>query len=73
VKAYDKNNDSYMSVQCVFWNHFNIPHNDPMSSAHEIKTWIKNFQEIGSTLKKRIGSVKRVCMPENVARVYGAL
>ena len=73
VKAYYKNNDSYVSAQRVFRNHFNIPRNDPVPSAHAIKTWIKNFEETGSTVKKRIGSVKSVRMPENVARVESAL
>jgi hypothetical protein len=58
VKAYYKNNDGYVSAQHVFRNHFNIPRNDPMPSAHAIKTWTKNFKEMGSTLKKQIGSVK---------------
>jgi hypothetical protein len=43
-----------------------------MPSAHAIKTWIKNFEETGSTLKTKTGSVKSVCTPENVARVKGA-
>jgi hypothetical protein len=73
MKAYYKNNDSYMSAQCVFQNHFNIPRNDPVPSAHAIKRRIKNFEETGSTLKKKIGSVKSVRMPENVARVEGPL
>jgi hypothetical protein len=42
VKAYYKNNDSYVSAQRVFRNHFNIPRNEPVPSAHAIKTWIKN-------------------------------
>jgi hypothetical protein len=61
-----------VSAHRVFRNHF-IPRNDPVPSAHAIKTWIKNFEETGSTLKKKIGSVKSVRMPENVARVEGAL
>ena len=73
VKAYYKNNDSYVSAQHVFRNHFNIPRNDPVPSAHAIKTWIKNFEETGSTVKKRIGSVKSVRTPENVAKVESAI
>jgi hypothetical protein len=73
MKAYYKNSESYLSVQHIFWNHFNIPCNDLVPSAHAIKTWIKNFKETGSTLKKKSGSVKSVHMPENVARVEGAL
>jgi hypothetical protein len=60
-------------ISAVFCNHFNILCNDPAPSAHAIKTWIKNFEEIGSTLKKKIGSVKSVHMPENVALVEGVL
>jgi hypothetical protein len=73
VKAYYKNNDSYLSVQHVFRNNFNIPCNDPLPSVQATKTWIKNFKETGSTLKKKIGSVKSVHTPQNVARVEGAL
>ena len=73
VKAYYKNNDSYVSAQRVFRNHFDIPRNDPVPSAFAIKTWNKNFEETGSTVKKTIGSVKSVHMPENVARVESAI
>ena len=73
VKAYYKKNDSYVSAKRVFRNHFNIPRNDPVPSAHAIKTWIKNFEEMGSTVKIRIGSVKSVRTPENVARLESAL
>jgi transposase len=73
VKAYYKNNDSYVSAQRVFQNHFNIPRNAPVPSAHAIKTWIENLEETGSTLKTKVGSVKSVRMPENVARVEGAV
>jgi transposase len=52
VEAYYKNNDSYVSAQRVFGNHFNNPCNDG-PSAHAIKTWIKNFEETGSTLEKK--------------------
>jgi hypothetical protein len=62
-----------VSAQRVFRNHFNISRNDPVPSAHAIKTWIKNFEETGSTLKKKTGSVKSVRIPENVARVEGAV
>jgi hypothetical protein len=73
VKDYYKNNDSYVSAQLVFRSHFNIPSNDPVLSAHAIKTWMKNFEETGSTLRKKIGSVKSVRTPDSVARVEGAV
>ena len=31
-----------------------------MPSAHALKTWVNNFQETGSTAKKKGGSVKTV-------------
>jgi hypothetical protein len=33
-------------------------------SAHAIKTWVNNFEETGSTVKKRGGSVKTVRLAE---------
>jgi hypothetical protein len=54
VEAHYKNNDSYVSAQRVSRNHFNIPRNDLVPSAHAIKTRIKNFEETGSTLKKKM-------------------
>jgi hypothetical protein len=38
-------------------------------SANAIKTWVRNFEAIGSTLKKKGGSVKTVSTPENIAVV----
>ena len=31
-----------------------------MPSAHAIKTWVNNFEETGSTVNKKGGSVKTV-------------
>ena len=31
-----------------------------MPSAHAIKTWVNNFEDTGSTVKKKGGSVKTV-------------
>lgn len=73
VKAYYKNNDSYVSAQRAFRNHFNIPRNVSVPSAHAIKTWVVNFEETGSTLKKRTGRVKNIRTPENVDRVRTAM
>jgi hypothetical protein len=41
VKAYFKNNDSYVTAKCVFWNNFNIRHNDLVPSAHAIKNGLR--------------------------------
>ena len=42
-------------------------------SAHAFKTWVRNFEVTGSTLKKKGGSVKRVCTPKNIAVVREAI
>jgi hypothetical protein len=38
-------------------------------SAHAIKTWVNNFGETGSTVKKKGGSVKTVHTPQNIDAV----
>ena len=40
-----------------------------MPSAHAIKTWVNNFEETGSTVKKKGGSVKTVRTPHNIDAV----
>ena len=34
-----------------------------------LKTWVNNFEETGSTVKKKGGSVKTVCTPQNIDAV----
>ena len=59
VKSFYKNNDSYVATQRDFRKKFGIQPNSKVPSAHAIKTWINNFEETGSTVKKKGGSVKR--------------
>ena len=40
-----------------------------MPSAHAIQTWVNNFEETGSTVKKKGGSVKTVRTPQNIDAV----
>ena len=40
-----------------------------MPSAHAIKTWVNNFEETGSAVKKKGGSVKTVRTPQNIDAV----
>jgi len=42
-------------------------------SAHAIKTWVNNFEETGSTVKKKGGSVKTVRAPQNIDAVRVSL
>ena len=69
VKSFQKNNDSYIAAQCEFRKKFRIHQNSKVPSAHAIKTWVNNFEENGSTVKKKGGSVKTVCTPQNMDTV----
>jgi hypothetical protein len=52
---------------------FRIHRNRAVPSNHAIKIWVRNFEATGSTLKKKGGSVKTVCTPENIAIVREAI
>ena len=73
VNAFYKNIDSFVIAQRVFRIEFGIHRNHAVPSAHAIKTWVRNFEAIGSTLKKKGGSVKTVRTPKNVAVVIEAI
>ena len=60
VKSFYKNNDSYVATQREFRKKFRIHRNSKVLSAHAIRTWVNNFEETGSTVKKKGGSVKTV-------------
>jgi len=68
VKSFYKNN-SYVAAQREFRKKFGIHRNSKVSSAHAIKTWLNNFEETGSTVKKKGGSVKTVRTPQNTDAV----
>jgi len=55
VKSFYKNNDSCVSAQRTFRKKFGIHRNSKVQSAHAIKTWVNNFEETGSTVKKKGG------------------
>jgi len=65
VKSFYKN-DSYVAAQCEFCKKFGIHRNSKVPSAHATKTWVNNFEETSSTVKKKGGSVKTVCTPQNM-------
>jgi len=73
VKVFHKNGDSFVITQCEFRREFLMHHNHAVPSAHAIKTWVQNLEATGSTLKKKGGSVKTVCTPENIAVVREAI
>ncbi|PNF24574.1 hypothetical protein B7P43_G03061 [Cryptotermes secundus] len=72
-ETFYKNSDSFVIAQSEFRTEFGIHSNRAVPSAHAIKNWVQNFEATGSTLKKRGGSVKTACTPENVAAVREAI
>ena len=73
VKAFYKNGDSFVIAQREFRREFGIHRKCTVPSAHAIKTWVRNFEATGSTLKKKGGRVKIVRTPENIAVVREAI
>jgi hypothetical protein len=73
VKTFYINGDSFVIAQHEFRREFEIHRDRAVPSAHAIKTWVRNFEATGSTLKKKDGSVKTVCTPENIAVVKEAI
>jgi len=53
VKAFYLTNCSYAVAQRVIRAHFGINRNYPVPSAHAIKLWVNNFEQSGTTIKKR--------------------
>jgi hypothetical protein len=60
-------------AQREFRRKFGIHGNRAVPSGRAIKTWARNFEVTGSTLKKKGGSVKIVRTPENIAVVREAI
>jgi transposase len=63
VTSFYNNNDSYVAARREFSKKFGIHRNSEVPSAHAIKTWVNNFEETGSTVKKKGGSVKTSSHP----------
>ena len=68
-----QNGDNFLIAQREFRREFGIHRNRAVPSSHAIKTWVRNFEATGSTLKKKGGSVKTVRTPENIAVVREAI
>jgi len=60
VKAFYKNDYSFVVAQRQFRTEFGIHRNHAVPSAHAIKTWVRNIEATDSTLKKKGGSAKIV-------------
>jgi len=68
VKSFYKNNDSYVAAQRELRKKFGIHRNSKVPSAHAIKTWVNNFDETGSTLRRKAVVLKEF-VPQNIDAV----
>ena len=68
VKSFNKNKDSYVAARREIRKKFGIHRNSKLPSAHAVKTSVNNFEDTGSTVKKKGGSDKTVRTPQNVER-----
>src|SRR5215469_3296746 len=74
IKSFYKNNDSVEGARREFRRHFNLGRHDSVPSAHAIKTWISNFEETGSAMKKKPPDRERtVRTPQNVQTLHDAV
>ena len=65
-------NGSIVQTQRDFRRHFNIPHRGTIPNRNLIMTWVNNFNETGSVMKRRTGGNRTVRTPENIDRVRDA-
>ena len=56
MKAFYKNGDTSVITQREFRRQFRIHLNRAVTSPLAIKTWVRNFEATGSTLKKKEAS-----------------
>jgi hypothetical protein len=73
VKAFYKNIDIFVISQREFRREFGIHCSRAVPSTHAIKTWVRNLEATGSTLKTNGSSVKTVRTPQNIAVMTDAL
>ena len=69
VKVFYKNSDSFVIAQHEFRIEFGVHCSRAVPSTHAIKTWVRNLEATGSTLKTKGGSVKSVERCLQTARV----
>jgi hypothetical protein len=68
LKSFHKNNDSCVATQREFPKKFGIHQNSKVPSAHAIEAWVNNFEETGSAVTMKGGSIqnfKIVSTPQN--------
>ncbi|KAL4112988.1 hypothetical protein QTP88_016699 [Uroleucon formosanum] len=70
VKAYYKNGDCLTAARREFRRHYNLGRHDHVPSCKAIKSWVENFEETGSALKKKPPGAQRTQRtPQNIEAV----
>ena len=52
VRAYFENNQSVIATQRAFRRRFNIPRNNAVPQANTIRSWVRQLEATGSTLRR---------------------
>ena len=74
VRAYFENNQSVIATQRAFRRRFNIPRNNAVPQANTIRSWVRQLEATGSTLRRDThGRRRSIRTPENVERVRAAV
>ena len=74
VRAYFENNQSVIATQRAFRRRFNIPRNNAVPQANTIRSWVRQLEATGSTLRRDThGRRRSIRTPENVERVRAAI
>lgn len=73
VRAYFENNKSVIATQRAFRRRFNIPRNNAVPQANTIRSWVRQLEATGSTLRRDThGRRRSIRTPENAERVRAA-
>ena len=74
VRAYFESNQSVIATQRAFRRRFNIPRNNAVPQANTIRSWVRQLEATGSTLRRGThGRRRSIRTPENVERVRAAI
>jgi hypothetical protein len=69
VRVYFENNRSEVATQRTFWRRFNIPPNNAIPNGNTIRSWVRQLEESGSTLRTR----RSIRTPENAQLVRASI
>ncbi|KAL4096758.1 hypothetical protein QTP88_021649 [Uroleucon formosanum] len=70
VKAYYKSGNCLTAARREFRRHYNLGGHDRVPSCKAVKSWVENFEEAGSALKKKPpGAQQTQRTPQNIEAV----